>query len=484
MIRQGAKIELAKREFFSFCNLLAPDFYKEDREYLVNLCNTLQALYEGRIIRITPEKKWKVVDELPTDSNYEVCKKFMMNMPPQHGKSRTLINFCCWVFGVNSSEKIITASYNDVTASDFSRYTRDEIAQTKNDITDVVYSDVFPLTKIKRGNGSFEKWALEGEHFSYLGAGTGGSITSKGGTILIVDDPIKGAEEAFNNTHLEKVWKWYANTFRSRVSAVGGEPIEIVNMTRWADDDVCGKLLTSSEADEWYVMKLEAYDKETDTMLCSEIFNKKRYLSQRALLDSTIFMANYHQQPINVEGRLYSSFKTYEHIPVDSTSRPLFTSIRSYTDTADEGDDYLCSLIWGVYEHYSYVLDVIYTQQPMEETEPMVAAALDENKAMLARIESNNGGKGYARQVASILEDDLHNYTCDVTWFHQSSNKVSRILTAAPYIMRNVLFPVDWKYRWPEYYDAMVKYQRKGKNKHDDAPDATSGIKETNELLD
>lgn len=39
--------------------------------------------------------------------------------------------------------------------------------------------------------------------------------------------------------------------------------------------------------------------------------------------------------------------------------------------------------------------------------------------------------------------------------------------------------PADWRTRWPEYYQAMTSYQREGKNKHDDAPDATTGIAET-----
>lgn len=41
-IKLGAKLELARREFFYFCNLLAPDFYKKDREYLVSLCDNMQ----------------------------------------------------------------------------------------------------------------------------------------------------------------------------------------------------------------------------------------------------------------------------------------------------------------------------------------------------------------------------------------------------------------------------------------------------------
>lgn len=41
-IEMGAKIELAKRDFFEYCHLKAPDFYKYDREYLVEMAKDLQ----------------------------------------------------------------------------------------------------------------------------------------------------------------------------------------------------------------------------------------------------------------------------------------------------------------------------------------------------------------------------------------------------------------------------------------------------------
>ena len=44
--------------------------------------------------------------------------------------------------------------------------------------------------------------------------------------------------------------------------------------------------------------------------------------------------------------------------------------------------------------------------------------------------------------------------------------------------MDHIYYPVNWRDRWPEYYNAMAKYQREGKNKHDDGPDATTGIAE------
>ncbi|OCN03582.1 terminase [Erysipelotrichaceae bacterium MTC7] len=458
MIRQGAKIELAKREFFSFCNLLAPDFYKEDREYLVTLCNTLQEFYEGD-------------DDV-----------IIINMPPRHGKSRTASNFVEWLFGINRQLKVMTGSYNETLSTTFSKAVRNTISERKADPNIPVYSDVFPGTKIKWGDGAMNLWSLEGGFNSYLATSPGGTATGFGANYLIIDDLIKNAKEANNARILEEQWEWFVNTMLSRTEA--GYKIIII-MTRWHTKDLAGRVLDwcKEEHKKYKHINMPAFD-EDGNMLCDEVLPKHEYLDKVATMGEDIASANYQQKPIDIKGKLYTSFKTYERIPVDSTGQPLFTSIRSYTDTADEGSDYLCTIIWGIYEHYSYVLDVIYTQLPMEETEPMVAAALDSNKVMTARFESNNGGKGYARQVASILEDDLRNYTCDVSWFHQSSNKVARILTAAPYIMRNVLFPVDWKSRWPDYYEAMNTYQRKGKNEHDDAPDATSGIKETNELLD
>ena len=47
MIRLGARIELARRNFFYYCNLMANDFYKPSRKYLVDLCNELQDFYES-----------------------------------------------------------------------------------------------------------------------------------------------------------------------------------------------------------------------------------------------------------------------------------------------------------------------------------------------------------------------------------------------------------------------------------------------------
>ena len=44
--------------------------------------------------------------------------------------------------------------------------------------------------------------------------------------------------------------------------------------------------------------------------------------------------------------------------------------------------------------------------------------------------------------------------------------------------MDHIYFPENWRDRWPDYYKAMNSYQKEGKNKNDDAPDATTGVAE------
>ena len=184
--------------------------------------------------------------------------------------------------------------------------------------------------------------------------------------------------------------------------------------------------------------------------------------------------------PEGLVSDLSSLNETYNYLgylTTDANGRPLFTHIRSYTDTADTGADYLCSIIYGEYNHEAYVLDIYYTKDPMEITEPETARRLLAHGVNLAKIESNNGGRGFARNVQEQLKR-LGSNRCRVEWFHQSENKVARILTNSTWVQDHIYYPVNWRDRWPEYAKAMLYYQKEGKNAHDDAPDATTGVAE------
>lgn len=445
-------------EFIFYCRLLAPDFYKPDRKYLKTMCDTLQQFYE--------------------DPEGEVL---IINLPPRHGKSRTGSLFATWVFGQDQRAKVMTGSYNETLSQTFSKAVRNCIQETKADPERIVYRDIFPGVRIKKGDGAMNLWSLEGGHNNYLATSPTGTATGFGCSLLMIDDLIKNAEEAHNENNLQKQWDWFTNTMLSRLEE-GGKIIII--MTRWATGDLAGRALEHFKEQGKKVQLLTMKALQDDgTMLCPEILSKRSYHTKVRAMGEDIASANYQQIPIDIKGKLYSSFKTYEDIPRDKAGNALFTGIYSYCDSADQGDDYLCNIIWGAYQREAYVLDVIYTKEPMEITESMVAKALFKFEVNRARFESNSGGRSFARNVKRILEQELESNFTNISWFHQSKNKVARIISNATWVMDHIYFPVNWRDKWPDYFRAMTSYQREGKNQHDDGPDCTTGVAETMYLL-
>ena len=444
---QGAKIELARREFFFYCHLKAPDFFREDRKYLVDLCTDFQEFME---------------------SDDEVM---ILNLPPRHGKSRTAGLFVEWVLGNDQTAKVMTGSYNETLSTMFSKNVRNDIMAEKADENRIIFSDIFPGVRIKRGDGAMNLWSLESGYNNYLATSPTGTATGFGASLLIIDDLIKNAEEANNELTKEKHWTWFTDTMLSRLEE-GGKIIII--MTRWASDDLAGRALEHFKEAGAKVRHIFMKALRDDgTMLCPEVLSRKSYEAKIKAMGADIASANYQQEPIDLKGRLYTSFKTY------SGELPQFKEIRNYTDTADTGEDYLCSINYGVtFANEAYILDVLYTKDPMEVTEPATARMLLEGQVNVADIESNNGGRSFARSIERVLKEILGSNRTVIRWFAQTKNKQARIYSNSAWVMQHVYYPEDWKNRWPEYHNAMIKYQREGKNKHDDAPDATTGVAE------
>ncbi len=443
LIQLEAKKELARREFFYFCNLLAPNFYKEDRAYLVETCNKLQDFY------------------------YSDDEVLIINMPPRHGKSRSAGLFVEWILGKNKNEKIMTGSYNETLSTMFSKNVRNAIQEEKADIDTIIYNDIFPNTKIKHGDGAMNLWSLEGGYNNYLATSPSGTATGFGCSLMIVDDLIKNAEEAYNENVLEKHWDWFTNTMLSRLEE-GGKIIII--MTRWSSKDLAGRALEHYKEEGKKVRHINMKALQEDgNMLCEEVLSLNSYKSKVRAMGEDIASANYQQEPIDLKGCLYTKFKTYDKLPVDNKGNLLFTSIKAYVDTADEGADYLCSIVYGVYNKEAYVLDVLYTKESMETTEYKTARMFYENEVNKADIESNNGGRAFARSVQRLLKEKFNSNKTTIKWFHQSKNKNARILSNSSWVMEHIYFPPNWRDKWTEFYKAMTSYQREGKNKHDDA---------------
>ena len=443
LIKLEAKKELARRDFWYYCKLLGKkDFYNDRKEYLKDLCNQLQSFI---------------------DSNKKIL---VINMPPRFGKSYTATLFVQWLLGRNNKLKIMTGSYNETLSSTFAKQVRDMIA-TEQTQGVTVYRDIFPDTKIKYGEASMNKWALEGSQVAnYLATSPTGTATGFGADLIVIDDLIKNSEEAYNSNVLEKHIDWFTNTMLSRTEK--GFKLIII-MTRWASNDLAGFILSNYD----YVVHINYKAINDDgTPLDEGTLSLEDFEFKTKNMAKEIVYANYQQEPIDIKGRLYNEFKTYVELPKEK-----IVKISAYCDTADTGDDFLCNIIYADCKDSAYILDVIYTKEAMEITEPLVAEAYKKFNVNVADIESNNGGRAFARNIERITRDK-GNYKTIVKWFHQSGNKIARILSNSAWVNANVYMPIDWKNKWSEFAKDIISYQKEGKNKHDDGPDALTGVAE------
>jgi predicted phage terminase large subunit-like protein len=446
-IQQRARIQAARNDFFSYCQVTAGDFYKPSRKYLVKTCKEMQAFL------------------FSDDDVLVICE------PPRHGKSRTAGKFVEWTPGQDRTKKIMTGSYNSTLSTTFSKNVRNNIDEQKADEEKIIFSDIFPDVKIKYGDAAKDMWSVEGGYNSYLATSPGGTATGFGADLLILDDTIKNAYEAHHEGRKQEIWDWFTDTMLSRLET-GGKIIII--MTRWATDDMAGRALEDLPKAGYKVRHINFKAVQDDgSMLCEEVLSRADFDKKKATMGEDIVEANYNQNPIDLKGRLYEEFKTYKELP------PYFEYTRSYTDTADEGSDYLVTIIYGVYLDCLYILDIYLSQEKNEVTEEPNAAILARNNVNLAIIESNNGGKGFARNVRRILKEKFPKKRVRVRWFHQSKNKKARILSEAPTVMEKVIMPYNWRERWPEFKEQIFKYQKEGKNEHDDVPDCLTGCVET-----
>jgi predicted phage terminase large subunit-like protein len=147
--------------------------------------------------------------------------------------------------------------------------------------------------------------------------------------------------------------------------------------------------------------------------------------------------------------------------------------VGAWCDFADEGDDFMALLVCNVFEtengNRAFVRDVMYVQDNVEAYMDDLIDMLNRNEVDIMKVESNNGGKGFAVEVERRL--NIIGCPTEVQWEHNSSNKHTRIITNANLVQQMLIYPRDWKERFPEFARHILSYQRTGKNRYDDAPD-------------
>ena len=415
-------------------------------------------------------------------------RRLIVTMPPQHGKSvgaTTLLP--AYLLGLDPDQRIAIASYSGALASKFNRRVQ-RILESRE------YAAWFPDTTIKRGSKppSYIRTADEveiiGRRGSLLSVGREGSLTGNRVDCFILDDLYKDALEANSPLVRANCWEWYTSVVRTRMHNASRE---LVVFTRWHEEDLIGSLLErepfealerweqldGQPSDRWLHLNFEALksgppteiDPRSPGQALWECQQGVALLEAKRRLDPLQFEAMYQGHPSSREGLLYGrNFAEYDLLPRE------IVRLSNYTDTADTGDDYLCSLSYAVdADGVIYITDAVYTREPMEVTEGAVAEMLVRSATRQAAIESNNGGRGFARAVQARAPD------VRIEWFHQSANKEARILSNSATVLHLLRFPRGWNRTWPELYAHLTTYRRQFRsNRWHDAADVVTGIVE------
>lgn len=408
-------------------------------------------------------------------------KKLIINIAPRYSKTELAVkNFISYGLAINPSSKFIHLSFSDDLANDNSDEIREIVKHEE-------YRKLFPYVAIKRSSDAKKKWYTT-EGGGVYATAAGGQVTGFGaGAVeeeellneinsipnkqnfsgaLIIDDPIK-PEDALSDTAREKVNQRFETTIRNRVNS-RNTPIIII-MQRLHEHDLCG-YLQEIEPGEWNVLSLPVINyKNGKEKALWEFKHTLNELYKIKKSSDFVFETQYMQNPTPMEGLMYGNFKTYETIPF--TNRAIR---KNYTDTADTGNDYLCSIDYVDTEIGNFILDVLYTQKSMEFTETETAKMMTKDQISKTNIESNNGGRGFARNVERQMRI-MGNDKTQINSFHQSNNKNVRIFTRASEVMNLTYFPIGWERMWSEFASHIKSYRKKGKNMHDDAEDALTG---------
>lgn len=411
--------------------------------------------------------------------------RLIINIFPRSGKTELAVkHFIAMGLAINPRAKFIHLSYSDDLALDNS-------ADVQAIMQEPEYKKLFTARATSKNS---KKWYTEQGGGLYA-VSSAGQVTGFGaglvdipddekedidefmplvdgsfGGAIIIDDPIK-PDDALSHVVRDKVNNKFDTTIRNRVNS-RKTPIIII-MQRLHEQDLCG-FLEKKEGDEWTVLSLPIIYEENGERhsLWSFKFTLEELDKLRAK-NPFVFDTQYMQKPKPLEGLMYEQgFKEYEIRPVTK-----YCVRKSYTDTADTGKDFLCSIVYDETEIGNFIVDVLFTQKPMEYTEPATARMFCKHDVQKAIIESNNGGRGFARNVENMCRS-LGNTKTSFKWFAQTKNKEVRIFNRSADVQNLCYMPKGWQTLFPEFASQVLGYMKIGNNDHDDGPDCLSGIVE------
>jgi predicted phage terminase large subunit-like protein len=273
-------------------------------------------------------------------------KRLIINMAPRHTKSEFASHMLpAWFLGKFPNKYIIQASNTADLAVDFGR-------KVRNTISSPSYQKIFPGVSIQADAAAAGKWKTSkgGEYFAI---GTGGTVTGRGGDLIILDDPHSEQEAKqaeFRPEIYDTVFDWYTSGPRQRLQPGGAM---IIVMTRWAKRDLTGQILRAAAergelVDQWEVIELPAI-LPSGKPIWPEYWPLEQLEALRDELPLPKWQAQYQQQPTSDEGALVKRewWRLWE-----GKKPPECEFVIQSWDTAflkNERADFSACTTWGVF---------------------------------------------------------------------------------------------------------------------------------------
>ncbi len=280
-------------------------------------------------------------------------KQGMIFMPPGSAKSTyASVVFPTWFMGRNPGSRIILASYASDIARKQGRRARSIVRSQK-------FSSIFG-TEISSDTSAADEWALTNES-EFMAGGILSGITGNRAHGLIVDDPVKGREDADSDVIRKKTKEAYEDDLTTRLIPGGWT---LIIQTRWNHDDLAGSILPVGWAGEsgdihcrdglvWRVLCLPAIaESPSDPLgraigepLWPEWFSTAHF--ERYKRNVRTWSALYQQRPTPDSGDYFRAewLHEYDHLPAKDTLTIYGAS--DYAVTQD-GGDYTVHILVGI----------------------------------------------------------------------------------------------------------------------------------------
>ena len=291
--------------------------------------------------------------------------RLMVFMPPGSAKSTyASVTFPTFYMGNHPGEPVILTSYGSSLAAKFGRKCRQITASPK-------YQELFGC-HLRPDNRAVDDWGLTNGS-TFMCGGIMSGMTGNRAKLIVIDDPVKGREDADSPTIREKTWEAFLNDLRTRLKPRGSI---VVIQTRWHEDDLSGRILPddwdgesgqvkAKDGEMWEVLCLEAECSRMDDplgrrpgeFLWTDWFNQEHWQREKAIQGSRNWAALYQQRPRPQEGALIQRqwIRRYNELPAE------FLRVVQSWDTAYKdnqiNDPSVCTT-WGQTRHGYYLLDV------------------------------------------------------------------------------------------------------------------------------